>query len=205
MKLSEKLQFLFEAHAHQPLSIEMLLEQTGKQGFGLFSGLLVIPMLIPVPIPLAGFSTLIGLGIILLGLQLALGFEQPYLPHCITRHKIPPAISQAIFNNVSRILHPLEHLAQPRLLQFSRNSWPRRILGLYLTWNALLMALPLPIPFTNLLPAYTILVLAIGIFESDGVLILCGYGMTVITTLFFASMVQLIWALLLHILTILTR
>ena len=57
------------------------------------------------------------------------------------------------------------------------------------------MSLPLPIPLTNLVPAYTILVLAIGLLESDGLFILVGYGMTTATTVFFASIAGTIWQL----------
>jgi hypothetical protein len=60
------------------------------------------------------------------------------------------------------------------------------------------MSLPLPIPFTNLLPAYTILVLAIGLLETDGFLLLMGYGMTLATTFFFARISGMIWAIFLH-------
>jgi hypothetical protein len=60
------------------------------------------------------------------------------------------------------------------------------------------MSLPLPIPLTNLVPAYTILLLAIGLLEFDGLFILIGYGMTVTTTIFFASIAGTIWQLASH-------
>ena len=40
---------------------------------------------------------------------------------------------------------------------------------------ALALLLPLPIPFTNSFPAWTILLLAAGLLERDGVFILAGY------------------------------
>jgi hypothetical protein len=194
MKLSEKLQILLEKYENQPLPLGELLEGAGEQGFGLISGLLTLPLLIPVP--LAGFSTLLGSGAILMGLQLALGFHQPYLPSCIARQKISPTLSQSLLKTLNQVLRPLERFARTRLSAIARNWLLRRFLGLCLAWNAALMALPLPIPFTNQLPAYTILVLSIGIFESDGFLLLVGYGMTVATTIFFASIASAIWALL---------
>jgi hypothetical protein len=81
-------------------------------------------------------------------------------------------------------------------LGISRNPVLRRFFGLCLVLNAALMALPLPIPFTNLLPAYTILVLSVGSFESDGVFLLVGYGLTGATFFFFASIANVIWDLL---------
>jgi hypothetical protein len=67
------------------------------------------------------------------------------------------------------------------------------------------MSLPLPIPLTNLVPAYTILFLAIGLLKFDGLFILIGYGMTVATTLFFASIAGTIWQLTSHWLQILMK
>jgi hypothetical protein len=52
--------------------------------------------------------------------------------------------------------------------------------------------------FTNLLPAYTILFLAIGLLESDRLFILFGYAMTTATTIFFASITGTIWQLVNH-------
>jgi hypothetical protein len=199
MRLSETIQILLQDYVDQPLSIATLLERTGKQGFGIISGLLTLPMLIPIPLPLPGFSTLFGAGIMLMGLQLALGFDQPRLSPFIARLQLSPTATRKLLKNLNRVLHPLERLAKPRLSTISRNWGWRRLVGVCLFWNAALMGLPLPIPLTNLLPAYTLLFLAIGSLELDGLLILIGYGMTVATTLFFASIASAIWALLLQI------
>ncbi len=196
MKLSDTIQAILEDYPDQPVAIATLLDRTGAQGFGIISGLLTLPLLIPWPVPLAGFSTLLGSGTILMGLQLALGFRQPYLPKSLARLELSPTVSRRLLQNLWRILQPLERLAHRRLLRISHNPALRRLLGLCLFWNALLMALPLPIPLTNLLPAYTILVLSIGTLASDGFLILVGYGMTIATTLFFVSIASMIWVLL---------
>jgi hypothetical protein len=198
MKLSDTIQAILADYPNQPVAIATLLDRTGEQGFGIISGLMTLPLIIPLPVPLAGFSTLMGSGTILMGLQLALGFRQPYLPKSLARLELSPAVSQRLLKNLQRILHPVERLAYRRLLSVSGNPTLRRLLGLCLFWNALLLALPLPIPFTNVLPAYTILFLSIGTLESDGLLILVGYGMTIATTLFFASIASTILALLQH-------
>ena len=86
-------------------------------------------------------------------------------------------------------------MSKHRFSRFSDNEWGCRITGACLAWDALLMSLPLPIPLTNLVPAYAILFLAIGLLEFDGLFILIGYGMTVATTIFFASIAGTIWQL----------
>lgn len=193
MKLSYTIQGLLEEHLETPLAIETLLERTGEQGFGILSGLLTLPMLIPVPIPLAGFSTLMGAGTILMGLQLALGAKQPWLPRRIAQWEMSPKLSQGLLKNIERVLYPVEKFSQTRLVRVSHNQNIRRLIGLGMAWNAVLMALPLPIPLTNLLPAYTIEALVIGLLEDDGLLMLIGLGMTALTTVFFASIASAIW------------
>jgi hypothetical protein len=198
MKLSQLLSQLLVEYTDRPLPLSILLEKVGNSGFGTIAGILIIPMLIPLPIPVAGFSTLFGSGIVLVGCQLALGYEKPYLPKRIARLELSPAASQKILKQIDRLLRPLERMSRHRLAKFSNSSWGCRISGACLAWAALLMSLPLPIPLTNLVPAYTILFLAIGLLEFDGLFILIGYGMTMATTIFFASIAGTIWQLASH-------
>jgi hypothetical protein len=85
MKLSQILSQLLVEYSDRPLPLSVLLERSGTNGFGTIAGILTIPMLIPLPIPLAGFSALVGSGIILVGCQLALGYSKPYLPDRLAR------------------------------------------------------------------------------------------------------------------------
>jgi hypothetical protein len=195
MKLSHTLSQLLIEYTDRPLPLQALLEQAGNNGFGMIAGMLTMPMLIPLPIPLPGFSALVGVGIILVGCQLAVGYKQPYLPRRIARIELSPGASQTLLKNINRLLQPIERMSKQRLPRFSNSWWGYRISGTCLAWNALLMSLPLPIPLTNLLPAYTILFLAIGLLELDGLFILFGYGMTTVTTIFFASITGAIWQL----------
>jgi hypothetical protein len=198
MKLSQILSQLLVEYSDRPLPLSVVLEQVGNSGFGTIAGILTIPMLIPLPIPLAGFSTLVGSGIILVGCQLALGYEKPYLPQRIARIELSPAASQKLLKNINRLLQPLERMSRHRFSKVSNSGWGLRLTGVCLAWDALLMSLPLPIPLTNLVPAYTILFLAIGLLEFDGLFILIGYGMTVATTIFFVSIAGTIWQLASH-------
>jgi hypothetical protein len=198
MKLSQTLSQLLIEYTDRSLPLQALLTRAGNNGFGMISGMLTIPMLIPLPFPLPGFSALVGIGIILVGCQLAIGYDKPYLPARIARQELSPAASQTLLKNINRLLQPIERMARQRLPRFSNSWWGYRISGSCLAWNALLMSLPLPIPLTNLLPAYTILFLAIGLLELDGLFILIGYAMTTVTTLFFASITGTIWQLASH-------
>ncbi|MEB3295782.1 MAG: exopolysaccharide biosynthesis protein [Synechococcales bacterium] len=200
MKLSSTLQTLLEDYQDQPLAIGTLLERTGAEGFGILSGLLTVPMLIPLPIPLPGLSALMGIGTLLLGGQLAMGATQPWLPKKFTQVELSPEFSRGLLKNLNRALRPVEKFACTRYVRVSHNLGLRRFLGFCMAWNALLMSLPLPIPLTNLLPAYSIETLVIGLLEADGILMLIGFAMTAITTVFFVSIAGTIWLLLIEVL-----
>ena len=49
-----------------------------------------------------------------------------------------------------------------------------------------LLALPLPIPFTNSLPTLTVIVMAASMMEADGVTVFVGYALALATLAYFA-------------------
>jgi len=51
---------------------------------------------------------------------------------------------------------------------------------------ALLLALPLPIPFTNMIPGWAIFLIALGLMERDGLFILAGHLVLFISLAYFA-------------------
>jgi hypothetical protein len=77
--------------------------------------------------------------------------------------------------------------ALTRLFPLSLNYQPynRRLAGILILLCGLLMLLPLPLPFSNSLPALTILLLAAGALERDGVFFLTGCGVFLVTTAYF--------------------
>lgn len=195
MRLSDTLQVLLKTSLDRTVTLGQLVAEAEEQGFGVIGGLLTIPMLIPIPIPLAGFSTLFGVGLMVVGWQLAMGYHRLHLPAKLANIELSAQTSKQLLKYLTRVLHPIERIAKRRLTRVSQNVHLIRMLGLCMTWNAFLMGLPLPIPFTNLLPAYTILLFVIGLLEIDGWLILLGFAMTGITTVFFISISSVIWQL----------
>jgi len=54
----------------------------------------------------------------------------------------------------------------------------RNLIGLGIASGGLLLLLPLPIPFTNMIPAWAVVLLAAGMMQRDGLLVLLGHCMT---------------------------
>lgn len=194
MKFSREIKSLLAEYSGQPLSLNTLLLRSGEYNFGVMITLLTLPFLLPVP--LVGISTLLNLASFLVGIQLGLGFDQPWLPRWLTRLHLSPIVSAGLLKNLDWLLHPLERVVRQRLEVLVRNSLSRRLIGFCVAWCAALSALPLPIPFTNKIPALAMLFLAIGMVEFDGILICFGYATVVLTTVLFAALGSIIWEML---------
>jgi len=168
------------------ISFKEFLELIGDRGILIACVVLVAPFLLPVSIP--GSSTPFGLAIALLNLSNLLGGRN-LLPNRITEYRISKESMGSILNGMKRILTALERVSKPRLMLMSDTSTIKYLNSIFIIYSALLLMLPLPIPLTDFLPGYSILFLTVGSLERDGYLILAGYILAAVTTIYFALMV----------------
>lgn len=79
---------------------------------------------------------------------------------------------------MKRFIHPrLEFLCDRGKIQ--------TVNGLLIFLLGILLALPIPIPLTNLVAGWSIFLLNLGLFESDGFFVIIGYLASLITIAFF--------------------
>ena len=76
----------------------------------------------------------------------------------------------------------------PRLLVLTHGGTIGRFNGILLVLSGILLMAPLPLPFSNTLPAYAALFLSAGSLERDGYLILAGYLMVLLTIAYFGGL-----------------
>ena len=146
--------------------------------------LLLIGLLLLTAVPLPGFSTVFGFVVLLIGARQALG-RKPWLPKRILQRELPARLIARVLGAASRIVRWLEVLLRPRL-DFLHEQWIyRRIAGTLIALSGMLLLLPLPIPLTNTLPALTVVLLAAGAMERDGLCFLAGCATFVLTLAFF--------------------
>lgn len=147
-----------------------------------FVALLALPFCSP--IPLFGLSTPFGLAISLIGLRLMVG-EKPLLPKKLMHREIPPGHFAKVLSGVSKLLARMERVLRIQMT-FLTDSWVlHRLYGFIILTCGLLLMLPLPIPFTNGFPAWTILMVSLGWAARDGLFTLVGLISYVATLLFF--------------------
>jgi hypothetical protein len=84
----------------------------------------------------------------------------------------------------------LESFVRPRFGFLHAGPIMPRVTGLGIVIASLGLMLPLPIPFSNSIPAWAVVLLAIGTMEKDGLCVLLGY-LTVVATWVFIGLTSM--------------
>jgi len=165
-----------------------LLERLHTRGLLALCMILTVPFLLPMSIP--GSSTPFGLIIALTGLGVVAG-RTPRLPGRFMNRPIPAEHLLPVLRKGAWLFGKLERLTRPRLSFLTGGRAMARVNGMAMVLSAVLLMFPLPLPFSNTLPAYGVLFLAAGRLEGDGCLVLAGYLMVALTLAYFGLLALL--------------
>src|ERR1700730_15467988 len=139
------------------------------------SAMLLILLALPfcfVAIP--GLSIPFGIAICLIGACLVLGRE-PWLPRFIMNRRLSSARSDQLLVGAIKVARRLEKFVRPRLSFLHAGPGMLRLIGFGIVIAGVGLMLPLPIPFSNSIPAWAVVLLAVGMMEKDGLLVLLGH------------------------------
>lgn len=177
-KVSDIVAALCDGWDDDRITLDDLLRAFGLRSFGLLILVFALPNGIPAPIA-PGLSAIMGAPLLLLSAQMLLGFNTPWFPQSWRARSFRRG-------DIARLLRPalpyiikIERYVRPRLSHLSGRS-ASRPLGLLILWNAVLLSLP--IPFGNLIPAWAIILAALGQVERDGALIITAIVASVVAT-----------------------
>lgn len=180
---SVELRALIERFGDRPVSLRELFEATQGRGYQLLLLLITLPFVTPIPLP--GFSIPFGVVVALLGTRLALG-QKPWLPQRLLDRELPPRFLAKFLGAANRVVRGLESFLRPRLPFVRNHAIFARIAGLLIALSGLFLILPLPLPFSNSLPAWTVILLAAGALGRDGLFFIAGCVSFAISVAFFA-------------------
>ena len=146
--------------------------------------LLALPSLIPgVNVPAAPLG---GGAIMTLGWQMLRGKEHPWVPARAQRMELHPGrIKEAL----ARLEGMLGTLGWDRL---ERRPLSKRWMGLLVLWTGLLLAVPVPLPFGNILPAGALCLQGSALLEERPVLGWIGVALALGITAYFALSADLL-------------
>lgn len=164
-------------------------EAFGDRAFGLLILLLCLPGLLP------GMASVFGTPMLILGVQMGLGFRKPKLPGFIARQSLKRSdllrLAPGSTTRISRAIAKIERWVRPRPGRFT-GPLADKAVG-WLTAYAAVMLI-LPGPGTNGPPAFGTIVMALGVVENDSKVVGIGIVMTIIGNLFAtAVLAALLW------------
>ncbi|MFT3830330.1 MAG: exopolysaccharide biosynthesis protein [Opitutaceae bacterium] len=182
-RLSAELHALNERFGQEPVRLGEVIDVMGGRAYTILLVLLALPFFTPVS--LLGISTVVGAVIAYLGLRLTLGLR-PHLPAKLRERRLPPRFFGRVLRGAEHVIRLFERITRRRLPFFATDTWMHRAIGAGIMASALFLMAPLPVPFSNFLPALAIVALAIGRMEEDGGMVLAGFVVLFLTAAFFA-------------------
>lgn len=189
-RLSEALAGAALAVRGRAVSLRELIAIIGEQGLLVVCIILAAPCLLPVAPPL--MTGALALPMLMIAFAVTTN-RLPWLPDKLLDHKLPPAMVEQAIARVAGWARRIEHLVRPRLPGLSGSPAVNVLNGATLTFAVLLLFAPLHlVPLVGTLPALAIMLLALGMVERDGVMILLGYAMTVIAAAYVAALMTLL-------------
>lgn len=145
-------------------------ERLKHAGFPLVVVFVSLPFL--QPIPLGGLSTVLGPFIALQGVQLARQRRALWLPAWIARRPLEERTVKVLLAAASRFFGLVDRVARPRLTVLARSE---RMAGAGIALAGAFLALPFPLPLSNMICAGPAALLALALLEDDGAFALAGW------------------------------
>lgn len=170
---------IHEQALQRPLCLSEIVDALGVQSQKVLIVFLCLPFMQPLPLP--GLSTILGALIASTAMLSFLG-KPTFLPKKFAHRQISQSVLLKTTEVADRFLLKIERWIHPRGKWFLNSKTQKFFSCFMVIVMGLLLALPLPIPFTNTVPALVIMVNTFGQLEEDAIFV----GMSHI--LFFAAL-----------------
>ncbi|QFT93200.1 Exopolysaccharide synthesis, ExoD [Roseovarius sp. THAF9] len=181
--ISDRLDQLTALAAGDRVSLGWILEQLHERAFGLFLLILALPCCIPF---LYGVPQVVALPLMFVAVQIAIGRRVPWLPTRLAARDVATESLHRLSARAGPWLRRIEAISKPRLAFLTRRPLDQ-VVGLALVLFS--ASILVPLPATNTVPGFAVVVVAMGLLQRDGILVLIGavLGTAWIATLVFAG------------------
>lgn len=176
---------LLEKAKPNGLKIEDIVTGFGSRSHAFLILFLCLPFI--QPLPMFGLSTPVGLFISIAGLFMAFG-RKPWLPKKLSQKLVSFPVIEKFCLSLIKILNKTEKWIKPRGGFWLSSRIAKIIDGILIAIFGVLLAMPLPIPFTNTIPGYFLLFNTIGWLERDGIFLIISYIIAIAGIIFFVAL-----------------
>jgi hypothetical protein len=167
-KASHILSAWLQASVAEKVTLGKLAEALRDRAFGVVLFLVALVNCVPLP---PGVSSLAGVPVFLVGLQMLIGRQRLWLPGFVRRVSVRREALLQRLRTINPYLFYLERICRPRL------PWLVNLIAPHLV-GAMVVALSLfimvPLVFTNIPPALAALFLSVALMEKDGGMLALG-------------------------------
>ncbi|PDT15257.1 exopolysaccharide biosynthesis protein [Rhizobium sp. J15] len=172
------------------LSIGEALETMGRTSIAFTILFLAIPALTPIPGP---FGMVFGTALALVSLQIVAGGRKVWLPAVIRNRQVSLTALDLVVRHAVPVIARVEKVVRAGRLKALTGPMVQVLLGIPVFLLAVVIALP--IPFGNILPVFSLVVLAVALMERDGLVTLIGLLLTTVTIGVTAALLYFIQAM----------
>lgn len=160
----------------ETVRLRELMAVLGDRGLASALLLITLPQLLPLPL---GVSNALAIPILLVTVQMAMGRRTLWLPRWLLDRPIHRRNLERARDRVAPLLRRVERIVRPRLAPVWSPTGSQFV-GLS---GVVIAAVSLtPLPFTGWLPAIALIVIALGMLERDGLVVLLGLAIGGVAT-----------------------
>jgi len=178
-KLSSIIHRIFDP-ARGELTISTIMKELDHHGMALVLIFFSLPSALPIPAP--GYSTVLSIPLLFIGIGLLLGKQAIEFPNFISKKTVNLSKLTKMKGLMEQIALFLERFSRPRFTAFVQSLSARIAIGLLICLLAASMAIP--IPGTNTLPAGGIFLIGFSFLEDDFFFLLVGFLWSVLALCF---------------------
>lgn len=184
-RLSVALEELAANPPVESLHFRDLFEKLTGRGHAALLVVLSIPFCLPIPLP--GLSVIFGVVLTFVGLRISFG-HRPWLPGWLLNRPLRRDTLHGLARGLARFERRTSKMIRPRLVMLCRDPRIHLVNGIVVALMGVLLALPLPIPFTNVPAAIPVLLMGLGMLEDDGLFVILGYAASFFALGFFVAL-----------------
>jgi hypothetical protein len=166
-----------------PVSIGEIRDALGDRSFAALLVLFAAMNLLPLPI---GATLVFGPPLVLVSMQMVLGYDAPWLPRWLTAKTIGRERFVKAAARIIPLFRRMERFVQPRRWPFAPGTADRPIGAMALV---LAIAVTLPIPLGNWLPSLSVAIIGLALSERDGVFLAIGAAVGILSLLIIGAVV----------------
>ena len=181
--ISQRLSQLAEEAEADAVTLDWIMAQLHERAFGLFLLVLALPCCIPF---LYGVPQIVALPLMFVSGQILMGRETPWLPRKLGARTVAKSSLEGLARRAGPWLRRIEAVSRPRLAALTRRPLDQVVGVALVLFSASILV---PLPGTNTVPGIAVVIVAMGLLQRDGILVVVGaiLGMAWIGTLLVAG------------------